>query len=175
MREAGLWSWRVLSEVDTVRLEEVVRSSGYFRVKSKKLKIFASMIMQEYEGDIKNLFRLDQEELRKRLLSVWGIGEETADDIILYAAEKPSFVIDKYTMRIVDRLGWDPKGKRYADYQRLFTERLKPNAAVFNEFHALLDRHGSTVCRKIPRCGECQLQDICAFGRRALDTESTSA
>ena len=105
------------------------------------------------------------DDLRSRLLGIWGIGEETADDIVLYAANKPSFVIDTYTRRIVDRLGWRVDGDRYQDYQSLFTERLPSDATLYNEYHALLDHHASKVCRPTPNCTECCLLAMCPTGK----------
>ena len=99
--------------------------------------------------------------LRKELLSVWGIGDETADSIILYAVGKPVFVIDAYTRRIIDRVGLKPDKDTYAAYRSLFLDNLPADTALFNEYHALLVRLGKEACRKTPLCGQCCLRDIC--------------
>ena len=103
-------------------------------------------------------------ELREALLGLWGIGQETADDIILYAAGMPSFVIDTYTIRLAERLHWQAAGTKYADYQRLFTSQLPPDAQLFGEFHALIDRHCNSTCKKTPLCNKCCLKEICPTG-----------
>jgi endonuclease-3 related protein len=110
---------------------------------------------------------LELGELRAELLSIHGIGPETADDIILYAAGKPSFVIDTYTRRIVQRLGIvsEEQTQSYSSYQALFHDNLPGDVALFNEYHALLDRHAKEACAKVPRCSGCCLQDVCATGQ----------
>ena len=104
--------------------------------------------------------------LREELLSIHGIGPETADDILVYAAEKPSFVIDAYTRRVVQRLGLFPLDAKssYQAYQDLFHANLDDDVPLFNEYHALLDRHAKDTCAKIPHCDACCLKHICATG-----------
>jgi endonuclease-3 related protein len=166
MRSAGLWSFPSLHAADSATLAEVIRPSGYFNTKARKLKEFAAVVEDEFAGSLDAMFDRPVAELRDLLLGIWGIGEETADDIIVYAAEKPSFVIDKYTMRIVDRLGWQVDGKgSYSDYKRFFEERLPADTALFNEFHALLDGHAARTCKKQPVCHSCCLRDVCLNGR----------
>ena len=101
--------------------------------------------------------------LRRELLSINGIGEETADDILLYAAGKPFFVVDAYTRRILERVGVNDGAASYAEYQRLFHEALPSDARLFNEYHALLVQHGKDVCRPTPLCEKCCLREICAY------------
>jgi endonuclease-3 related protein len=113
--------------------------------------------------DIKNLFAADTNSLRQQLLAIHGIGQETADSILLYAAGKPVFVIDAYTRRIISRLGMAPQKDDYDDYQRLFTANLEADAALFNEYHALLVKLAKDACRKKPLCRRCCLNDICRF------------
>ena len=124
------------------------------------------MIVKEYNGGDAGLFDLGLAELRRTLLGIYGIGEETADDIILYAAKKPSFVIDAYTRRLADRLGWHADGERYSDYQRLFTSQLEPDVELWGELHAQLDGHAARVChRQNPLCHDCVLLELCPTGR----------
>ncbi len=174
MKAADLGTWEKILAVETPVLVEAIRPAGYFNGKARKLKVFASFIVNEFGGSQDALFALDTPVLRERLLSVWGIGEETADDIVLYAANKPSFVMDRYTMRIVDRLGWRVSGKKYADYQRLFSERLPVDVPLYNEYHALLDGHGAKVCRTQPKCAGCCLFDLCATGKGNLGQNALS-
>ena len=95
------------------------------------------------------------------MLSIRGVGEETADDIILYAAGKPSFVVDGYTRRIINRLGMAPDRESYQSYQDLFHLGLPADAVLYNEYHALLDRHAKETCKKEPLCGGCCLLELC--------------
>lgn len=124
-------------------------------------------MVEHYDGDLAAFLSQDLQPLRQELLSIHGIGPETADDILVYAAEKPSFVIDAYTVRILQRLGIAPERKKadYQAYQDLFHASLPPDAARFNEYHALLDQHAKQACARTPRCPDCCLRDICRTGR----------
>ena len=167
LHKANIWNYAAVNEAPDTDLIEAIRSSGYYNTKTKKLKAFAQVMINEYAGDDSNLFAYDLAELRARLLDIYGIGEETADDIILYAAKKPSFVMDTYTRRIGDRLGWKVKGNKYADYQRLFESRLETNVEMWGEFHAQLDGHAARTCRKLnPLCSDCVLLDLCPTGQQ---------
>ena len=167
LRNADIWSFKAIHGTERDDLADLIRPSGYFNQKARKLHEFAALVENDLNGNLDQLLDLPMDDLRAILLGIWGVGEETADDIVLYAAAKPSFVIDTYTRRIVDRLGWRPQAVQYRDYQSLFTERLPSDAALFNEYHALLDEHASTVCRPTPRCDQCCLQDICPTGTNA--------
>jgi endonuclease-3 related protein len=168
MKAAGLWSFDNFLADGTPELIEAIRPAGYYNAKARKLKEVARLVVEEFGGSQDALFALETLKLREKLLGVWGIGEETADDIVLYAANKPSFVIDKYTVRIVDRLGWRAGGNKYADYQRLFVERLPQDVPLYNEYHALLDGHAARVCKTRPRCLACCLKDICPAGKNNI-------
>jgi endonuclease-3 related protein len=122
--------------------------------------------MEEFGGDLGRLLSLPLAELRPRLLGTYGIGEETADDILVYAAGLPSFVVDAYTERLFARLGLGPQGSRYRDWQAFFMAHLAPDAALYNEYHALIVRHGVLRCRKrSPVCHGCPLLDRCPTGQ----------
>lgn len=167
MHKANIWGYTAVHEAPDADLIEAIRSSGYYNAKTKKLKAFARAIVENYGSNDKNLFAFDLPELRERLLDIYGIGEETADDIILYAAKRPSFVMDTYTRRIVDRLGWKVDGNRYLDYQNLFESILEVDVGMWGEFHAQLDCHAAHVCRKLnPLCENCVLLDLCPTGKR---------
>ncbi|MCH7593151.1 MAG: hypothetical protein IIB27_01410 [Chloroflexi bacterium] len=165
LRTAGVWSFAAIRSAPREQLAALIRPSGYFNQKARKLHEIAALVENDFHGELGRLLDLPLDELRTRLLGVWGIGEETADDIILYAAEKPSFVIDTYTRRIVDRLGWQVDGDAYGDYRSLFSERLPADATLFNEYHALLVRHAVNVCRPRPACADCCLVAMCPTGR----------
>lgn len=169
LRSAGIEGWPAMHTLPVDTLAELVRPSGYFNAKARKLKAFAAHVCEGYGGDLDAMFSSDTETLRRELLSIYGIGPETADDILVYAAGKPSFVIDAYTIRILKRVGLEPVGRdNYDGWQRLFHEGIPADAQAYNEFHALLDHHHKVACTKNnPRCGGCCLQDICATGRVA--------
>ena len=174
MRDAGCWSFEAIAALPEEQLAATIRSSGYYNVKARKLQAFALHVLDEYGGDLPLMFAKGVAQLRTELLSIHGIGEETADDIIVYAAGMPSFVIDSYTRRIVDRMGFPPPGRNpgYRAYQALFHDNLPPDTSLFNEFHALLDHHAKVTCAKRnPRCHACYLADLCPTGRQAGTAE----
>ena len=142
-------------------LARLIRPSGYYNVKARKIRAFVDWLAEGYDGDLDKLFALDAAELRNELLSVHGVGEETADSIVLYAAHKPIFVVDAYTRRVIARLGLAPREETYAAYQALFMDNLPHDESLFNEYHALLVQHGKAVCRKKPLCAGCCLIDLC--------------
>jgi endonuclease-3 related protein len=163
LRGAGALSPRALRQLPRARLAELIYPCGYYNAKALKLKAFALWLGNHYEDDLDRLFALGADDLRQELLSVQGVGPETADSIILYAAGKPVFVIDAYTRRIVSRLGLAPEKESYAAYQALFMDNLPSDVKLFNEYHALLVCLGKNFCRRRPRCGGCCLNSLCRF------------
>jgi endonuclease-3 related protein len=145
------------------KLSTLVHSAGYYNVKALRLKSFVRWLGQRYNHSLDRLFRLDVDRLRQGLLSVPGIGEETADSIILYAAGKPVFVIDAYTRRILKRIGLAPNADSYSAFQALFRQNLPVDTQLYNEYHALLVRLGKDVCRRRPVCQQCCLNDLCQY------------
>jgi endonuclease-3 related protein len=166
LRGAKALSPRALRQLSTPKLARLVHPCGYYNVKARKLKSFALWLGNHYDDDLDRLFASSIEDLRQQLLSIHGIGQETADSIILYGANKPIFVIDAYTRRIISRIGLAPDKDSYAAYQALFIENLEPDAKLFNEYHALLVCLGKKVCRPRPLCPQCCLNDICQFSSR---------
>lgn len=164
MREADIWSFTAILDIPITELQNAIRPSGYYKTKARKLREFATFITDNYNGDLNLLFALDISKMREQLLSVWGIGEETADDIILYGAEKPSFVIDAYTKRLLNRLGWKAEDKSYSAYQHLFHTRFPQDTYLYNEFHALIDYHSARICKSKPICNQCGLSKQCPVG-----------
>ena len=147
-------------------LEELVRPSGYFRQKAGRLRNFISFLFQYHEGELSSLFSLEKDEMRRQLLNVNGIGPETADSIILYAANKPTFVIDKYTIRIFSEIGLLEENSTYEAAKSFFEYRLLEDVKLFNEYHALIVRLGYSICRKRnPICSICPLNEICASAK----------
>ncbi|MFZ5800064.1 MAG: endonuclease III domain-containing protein [Candidatus Omnitrophota bacterium] len=140
------------------RLAELIRPSGYYNIKAKRLKSFINFFFKEYRGQVCRMSKAPTGILRRQLLEVKGIGPETADSILLYACEKPVFVVDAYTKRMLSRHHLLDGKLDYATVQRLFMQSLKPQEKLFNEFHALLVRLGKDYCKKIPRCNVCPLK-----------------
>lgn len=167
LKAANCWSFEAIDACPQEALARIVRPSGYFNAKAAKLKAFAAHVLGQYDGHLDRMFNQETDTLRRELLSIHGIGPETADDILVYAAGKPSFVIDTYTTRILERLGIVPgEGRRrYGDWQALFHGELPADVRLFNEFHALLDHHAGRQCRKTPVCDGCCLRAVCATGQ----------
>jgi endonuclease-3 related protein len=138
-------------------LAELIRPSGYYRLKASRLKSFLRFFTENYFGNVKTIQQEDLWVLRERLLGVWGIGRETADSILLYACEKPVFVVDAYTKRILYRHHLIAKDLTYEEVQALFMQNLPHDRSLFNQFHALLVNTGKHFCRKIPDCAGCPL------------------
>jgi endonuclease-3 related protein len=161
LRSAGVLTPSAMLRIRNSRLAELVRPSGYFRQKAKKLKAFVRFLQTGYGGSLRRMFQIPTLELREKLLSVHGIGPETADSILLYAGNHPVFVVDAYTHRIFGRHGIT-EGKPDYEKVRAFIESSIPRQAeLFNEFHALIVNTGKNWCRKsAPRCEECPLRSL---------------
>ena len=149
-----------LKEVPLSRLAGLIRSSGYYNQKARKLKNFTDFLFDSYNGSMERMLGEDHLILRKKLLGVKGIGFETADSILLYAADKPVFVVDAYTKRIFSRHNFIAQEAEYGQVQEYFMDNLKKNARLFNEFHALIVMLGKTVCKTVPECQRCPLKGI---------------
>lgn len=141
------------------KLGQWLRPSGYFNIKAKRLRNFCDWYISH--GGYQKLKSWPTDQLRHGLLSVNGIGLETADDILLYAFKRPVFVIDAYTRRLFSRLGIINGGESYEDLRALFERKLETDAQLFGEYHALIVSHGKGVCKKAPLCGECVLAKRC--------------
>ncbi|MBI2129555.1 endonuclease [Candidatus Woesearchaeota archaeon] len=152
-----------LKKIKKGRLAELIRPSGYYNQKAERLKIMADFLSM---NSMEKLKKLPPEELRKKLLPVNGIGPETADSIILYAFQKPIFVIDAYTKRIYSRIFNAKEQIKYDELQDVFLKNLNiknnnEKIKVFNEYHALLVELGKNYCKKIPICTECPINKLC--------------
>ena len=165
LERAGALTPEGLLRLPEAELARLVYPAGYYNAKARKLKAFAGMLYERCDGHLEGLFALPLADLRRALLETHGIGPETADDIILYAAGQPMFVVDAYTRRIFSRLGLRPAEDTYDAWQALFMDRLPPDVPLFKEYHALLVRHGKEACRREPLCAGCCLLDVCATGR----------
>jgi endonuclease-3 related protein len=151
-------SVKVIHEMPAKELAELIRPAGYFNIKTQRLKSFINFLMNEYHGSMKKMKTGEVQLLRTQLLAVNGIGPETADSILLYALEKPVFVIDAYTKRALSRHRILDNNSSYDEFQSLFHTILKKDERLFNEYHALFVKLGKTFCRKSkPLCDTCFL------------------
>ncbi len=161
LKEAGMLSFSALSVLHVDELAQLIKPSGYFNIKAKRLQNLLQMISERYNGTLELLFDEDLPSGREALLSVKGIGPETADSILLYAANHPIFVVDTYTHRIFSRHLLIAEEIDYHSLQEEFHHRLPAQSALYNEYHALLVSLGKNYCRKSnPRCEQCPLQGI---------------
>ncbi len=162
LARARLLTPTAMQRVAPTRLATSIRPSGYFNLKAKRLKAFTQFLFAEHRGSLARLLALATPDLRAALLGVYGIGPETADAIILYAAHQPIFVVDAYTRRIFARLGLARADAPYAELQALFMAHLPHDEKLFNEYHALIVALGKNLCRKTaPRCQACPLRGLC--------------
>ena len=162
LKGAGLLDPEGLAGVDPTRLADLIRPAGYPRVKAGRLKAFVAALKKDF-GSLTEFLRADPESLRAWLLGVPGIGPETADSILLYAAGRPYFPADAYTRRLFLRYGILAGPRPYEEIRRLVEGALGPDPAALGEFHALIVAHCKAACRKEPRCGVCPVRAGCKF------------
>jgi endonuclease-3 related protein len=161
LRAARVLTPTAMLRISTPRLAALVRPSGYFRQKAKKLKAFVRFLRDEYGGSLRRMFLTPTLKLREALLAVHGIGPETADSILLYAGNHPVFVVDAYTHRILGRHGITDGKPDYEKVRALIEGAIPARPELFNEFHALIVNTGKNWCRKsAPRCEECPLRSL---------------
>ena len=138
-------------------LAQLIKPAGYFNVKAIRLRNFVNLLVEKHGGDLDSLFSAPLAKLREELLSVKGIGKETADSIILYAANKPIFVVDAYTKRVLYRHGLVSENADYDVMQSMLEANLPLDVDLFNDFHAQFDAAGHFYCKRIPLCEKCPL------------------
>lgn len=160
LKEAGCLEPERLHALDAVELEPLIRSAGYFRLKAKRLRNFTQWLFDDYAGSLDALDDVETRRLREELLAISGIGPETADSILLYALERPVFVVDTYTARVMVRHQLIEPEVNYEQLQYLFESNLEPDVAFFNEFHALLVHVGKDYCKPKPKCPGCPLNPL---------------
>ncbi len=165
LRKAGLLSWQALRRACLSGLEACVRPSGFYRQKARTIRDFVDWLSREHAGSLDRLFSLPTDELRRRLLDLRGLGPETVDAIILYAVERPLFVADAYTRRVLARHGFVSEVADYHQTQDFLHAHLPPDASLFNEFHALLVAVGKKHCKpRSPKCAGCPLEEFLPGG-----------
>lgn len=156
-------------DMDSANLKELIQPSGFFNQKAQRLKMLSQYLYRRYGDDLDRFFNRDSQEIRNELLSLNGIGPETADSILLYAGDHPIFVVDAYTKRICKRLPIQISGETYIEIQRYFEEELEKNlpemdtVPLYKELHALIVELGKNYCSKKPKCGHCMLKKYCEF------------
>jgi endonuclease-3 related protein len=158
LKKRDLLSLEALHLIPPSELAEIIRPAGYFNIKTKRLKNLMAFLMTKYQGDLSLFYGDETDVLREGLLSVKGVGPETADSILLYAVHRPVFVVDSYTYRILNRHGLADEPFTYDELQALFEHNLPESVTLYNEFHALLVQTGKHFCKKTPLCRDCPLQ-----------------
>jgi len=164
LKTAGSLDAKHILNMDEARLRELIRPSGFFNQKAVRLRLFCHFYLEhDGESGIKAL-----ENPRRTLLSLNGIGPETADSILLYALGIPVFVVDAYTRRIFSRLGLTAADATYSELQDYFQTQLERDVPLFNEFHALIVHHAKQHCRAKPLCDECPLFISCSYATQDI-------
>lgn len=151
---------RAISRMPPSYLSRLIRPAGYFNVKARRLKNLIEFFLGKYAGNIARMRHVELYKLRRELLEVNGIGQETADSILLYGLDKPIFVVDAYTRRVMSRHRYLSENESYEDIQRIFMRHLPKSVGLYNDYHAQLVEVGKRYCRKSPRCEICPLQQL---------------
>jgi len=149
-----------LHHFEPAQIAELIRPAGYYNIKAKRLKNFINWLFDNYDGKLTNLDSIDTEQLRAELLAIKGVGLETADSILLYAFDRPIFVVDAYTARIVFRHGLIGPDADYEQLRELFESSLPADTQLYNEYHALLVRVGKEFCKPKARCPDCPMDKL---------------
>jgi endonuclease-3 related protein len=161
LKKHCLLSPKKLKEIDEKKLSMLIKSAGYYNQKAKKIKEFVKFLIENYNGKMEEMKKENPEDLREKLLSIKGIGRESADSILLYALDMPVFVVDAYTYRIMLRHGLIYEDITYDELKELFEKNLPHDVKIFNEYHALLVKVGKEFCKKsVPKCNGCPLEEF---------------
>jgi endonuclease-3 related protein len=158
LKEANVLTAEGVRRISEKRLARLIRPAGYYNVKAARLKALIAFLTKEYEGDLPRMFKEPLAPLREHILTVKGVGPETADSILLYAGEKPIFVIDAYTKRVLSRHDMITDGLSYEAIQELFMKNLPADVPLYKEYHALFVRLAKTFCKTKPQCSGCPLE-----------------
>lgn len=170
LRGEGALSPEAIRRMPIACLERLVRPTGTYRVKAKRLKCMIDFLFDQYHGCVDTMLNADPEVLRRQLLAVHGIGPETADSILLYAQNVPSFVVDTYTRRVFGRHAWIDYDAPYETFKAYFEANMPGDTAMYNELHALLVHVGIRYCRKTPQCQHCPLAGLLPAEGPCLET-----
>ena len=161
LKDKGLLHPNPLATAPLSHVEALIRHTGFYRQKARRIINFSKYLVTKYGGSLDKFFNRPTKDIRRELLSLEGIGLETADSILLYAADRLTFPIDAYTIRLCERLGI--KDLRYERLREFFESSLAKDLEVYKEFHALIDNLGKTYCKTIPQCSACPLLNECIF------------
>lgn len=177
LEDAGMLDPELLAAADTAEIARLIVPSRFYNQKAERVREFARVYVAEFGADPVAMAAAETGALRRRLLSIKGLGKETVDSILLYACSKPIFVVDAYTRRIFSRYGLLPAGASYDLIQRFFMENLAPDVELFNDYHAQIVFLGNNICKKSPLCARCPIQEVheslwCAEGMGAKDWNS---
>lgn len=160
LKEVGILEPGKLYKKDVSEIAPLIRSTRFYHEKAQKIKNFMNFLFDEYDGCLQKMSDEDTEILRKKLLGIKGLGEETVDSILLYACNKPVFVVDAYTKRIFSRYGLIKEGAGYKEIQTFFLDNLPQDVALYNDFHAQIVNLGKNICKSSPDCTICQINMI---------------
>ncbi len=165
LKEAHCLSFAAIRDLPRSELESLIRPSGTYRVKARRLTAFVEVLFGAHGGSLPDMLSCELDEARRRLTSIHGIGPETADAVLLYAGNRPTFVVDAYTKRVLRRHFLLAPSADYETTRRVFHDELAPDVGRFNEYHALLVRLGKVHCRVRARCEGCPLETLPHDGR----------
>ena len=168
LRDAGALNFSAMYRLAAEELSDLIRPAGYYNLKAKRLRNLLKFIDQEYDGSVDDMFGVGMITLREQLLGVNGIGPETADSILLYAGDKPTFVVDAYTARLVKRHEWVDEEADYYAIKDYFESQLDSDIDLFNEYHALVVQLGKRYCKPKPVCKDCPLCDLLPEGSELI-------
>jgi len=160
LKAAGLLNLEAILNTDKQLIAGLIKSSRYYNQKAERLKGFCRFVKVNYGGSLSRMFKQNTINLRPELLSIKGIGKETADSILLYAGRKPTFVSDAYTKRFLCRFGLLDSNPGYDVIREYFMSRLPRDVYLYNEFHALIDHHSYGVCKAKPDCSRCRIKNV---------------
>ncbi len=180
LKERGLLDADALYKAGPQTIAPLIRSSRYYNQKAQRIITFVTWFLNACTGDIEQMKSLPCRDLRKELLNLSGFGPETVDSILLYALEKPIFVVDAYTRRIGMRQGWFSEDVSYSEMQTFFMKRLKKDTPLYNDFHAQIVHLGNKICKKIPHCSSCPVQNTpcmnqCQYAQNPKNPRNASA
>jgi len=165
LKQNNLCTIQQIHNANIKEIAPLIRSTLYYNQKAKKLKNFANFLFQKYDGNLQKLFQTNTNILRKQLLSINGIGEETADSILLYAGNKCVFVVDAYTKRIFSRIGLFKPNWNYSQYQQFFMDNTVHDIELYKDYHAQIVYLGKHFCKRKPLCNFCELKKVCNYYR----------
>ena len=163
LKKSGIMSPEKILALSDQELQRLIYSSGFYKVKTRRLKAVCSLLMNEFDGQIHKMKSIGLLQSRELLLNTNGIGPETADDILLYVLGLPIFVVDTYSKRIFSRVGIGPSEDKYEVWQNFFMDNLPKDAGLYAQFHALIVRLGKDHCRSKPICNGCPIFEYCSF------------